>query len=207
MGDCLPRQDGMLVIWLTQFKTELAASATDLGVVTADVTSITTDVTGLLSAIQDQAGKVAEQQATTAAKKSAKGSVVPKVRAIVKRIKSLPNYTAEAGQRLGIVAPSQDLAGPGSQTAAVQPVLTAGQVRNGHVAVRFLKNGFSGIQIAGKRGDGDFVVLKTQMRSPFVDERVNLGKGPETRYYQARYLDGDDLVGEASDILVVTVPE
>lgn len=206
MGDYLPRQDGKLVIWLTQFKTELAASATDLGLVTTDVTAITTDVTELLSAVQDQAAKVAEQQAATAAKKHAKESVVPKVRAMAKRIKSLPNYTSEAGQRLGIVASSQEVIGAPA-AGVTRPVLTAGQVRNGHVAVRFLKNGFSGIQIAGKRGEGDFVVLKTQMRSPFVDERMNLGKGPETRYYQARYLDGDDLVGEASDILVVTVPE
>jgi hypothetical protein len=36
---------------------------------------------------------------------------------------------------------------------------------------------------------------------------TNLGPGPETRQYQAQYLDGDDLVGPLSDVLLVTVPE
>lgn len=44
MGDYMPRQDGQLVVWLNQFKTELAASATDLGLLTTDVTAITTDI-------------------------------------------------------------------------------------------------------------------------------------------------------------------
>ena len=203
MGDYMPRQDGQLVVWLNQFKTELAASATDLGLLTTDVTAITTDIADLLTAIQDQAGKVAAQQAATAAKKAAKESITPKVRAMAKRIKSMPTYSAEAGQRLGIIAPATT----GESLVFARPALSAGQVRNGYVSVRFLKSGFSGVQIASKRGEGEFVVLKTQLRSPFVDDRVNLAQGPETRYYQARYLDGDSLVGEASDILVVTVPE
>ena len=40
---------------------------------------------------------------------------------------------------------------------------------------------------------------------PYVDTRPN--PGPETRQYQAQYLDGDDLVGPLSDVLLVTVPE
>jgi hypothetical protein len=40
---------------------------------------------------------------------------------------------------------------------------------------------------------------------PYVDTRPNLGPGPETRQYQAQYLDGDDLVGPLSDVLLVTL--
>ena len=41
---------------------------------------------------------------------------------------------------------------------------------------------------------------------PYVDTRANLSPGPETRYYVAKFLGRDTLVGELSDILVVTVP-
>lgn len=42
--------------------------------------------------------------------------------------------------------------------------------------------------------------------SSLVDTRANLTAGPETRYYVAQYLQKDAVVGEISDVLVVTVP-
>lgn len=206
--DYLPKQDGKLVVWLNQFKTELATAATDLGLVAGDVTAITGDASSLLTALQNQSAEAATRKSVTAAKEATMKSIVPKLRAFARRVKVMPGYTDAIGQRLGIIRP--DASGDMSVMATIgeRPTLTIGPVRNGNVAIRFRKNGFTGVQIAGRRGsETEFVMLKTQLRSPFVDERMNLGKGPETRYYQARYLDGDDLVGEASDILVVTVPE
>jgi hypothetical protein len=43
-------------------------------------------------------------------------------------------------------------------------------------------------------------------KSPYVDARANLTAGAETRYYLAQFLQKDAVVGEISDVLVVTVP-
>jgi hypothetical protein len=42
--------------------------------------------------------------------------------------------------------------------------------------------------------------------APYVDTRANLTPGPETRYYVGQFLVRDTLVGQLSDVLVVTVP-
>ena len=52
-----------------------------------------------------------------------------------------------------------------------------------------------------------FGFLARDTEAPYVDTRANLGPGPETRQYQAQYLDGHDLVGPLSDVLLVTVLE
>lgn len=205
--DYLPRQNGNLMVWLNQFKTELTAGATELGLIAGDVTAMGTEITTVVTAIQEQAAQAAARQAATAGKKQAMKTVIPKIRTLVRRIKSLPNYTEAIGQRLGIVAgPAVALGMP--LAASVSPVLSTGQVRNGNVEIRFVKSGFTGAQIACRRGtEAEFVVLRNQIYSPLIDARPNLARGPETRQYQAWYLDGDALTGQASDILVVTVPE
>ena len=48
--------------------------------------------------------------------------------------------------------------------------------------------------------------LARDTESPYVDTRANLTGGPETRYYVAQFLQKDAVVGEISDVLVVTVP-
>ena len=201
--DYVPRRDTAFHVWASQFETALSDVSTTLGVTEPEVTALSAAVADVGQKITDHTVRVATQQAATAAKKEVIGQTKRRIRALAQRIKKHPSYTQELGERLGIVATT---AGE-PQFPVVRPTLTVGAARNGNVAIRFLKNGFSGVQIASRRADGEFVVLKTQLRSPFIDERVNLLKGPETRYYQARYLDGDNLVGEASDILVVTVPE
>ncbi|MBC8116178.1 MAG: hypothetical protein H7062_17465 [Candidatus Saccharimonas sp.] len=52
-----------------------------------------------------------------------------------------------------------------------------------------------------------FSFLAIDTSSPYVDTRANLVAGsPESRQYQAQYLNGDDPIGQLSDILNVTVP-
>ena len=66
------------------------------------------------------------------------------------------------------------------------------------------------MEIRTKRGtETEYTFLARDTESPYVDTRANLaagGNGPETRYYVAQYLQKDAVVGEISDVLVVTVP-
>ena len=81
-------------------------------------------------------------------------------------------------------------------------------MQNGAVEIDFMKRDSTGVEIRSKRGtETAFSFLARDTEPPYVDTRPNLGTGPETRQYQAQYLDGDELVGPLSDLLVVTVPE
>ena len=74
--------------------------------------------------------------------------------------------------------------------------------------IDFIKDDSTGVEIRSKRGgETAFTFLARDTQPPYVDTRPNLGPGPETRQYQAQYLDGDELVGPLSGVLVVTVPE
>jgi hypothetical protein len=130
------------------------------------------------------------------------------IRGLVKRIKSSWAYTPAIGQQLGVIGPKPAMAAASLEQGGVRPELTLGSVRNGLVEIRFRKDGFTGILVASRRaGESSFTTLGKQIYSPFVDQRPNLAAGPETRNYQAWFLDGDNIAGEASDILVATVPE
>jgi hypothetical protein len=80
-------------------------------------------------------------------------------------------------------------------------------VVTGEVTLGFAKQGYTGVEIRCKRGaETAFSFLARDTESPYVDTRANLAAAPETRYYQAQFLQKDALVGQWSDVLVVTVP-
>ena len=77
---------------------------------------------------------------------------------------------------------------------------------NSQVELKFVKRGFSGIQVESKRGaETNWSVLGNYLRSPILDTRPLLVAGqPETRSYRYRYLSGNDPVGTVSDTFTVT---
>jgi hypothetical protein len=80
-------------------------------------------------------------------------------------------------------------------------------VLNGEVTISFLKAGHTGVEIRSKRGaETEYSFLARDTEAPYVDTRANLTPGPETRYYVGQFLVRDALVGQLSDVLVVTVP-
>jgi hypothetical protein len=80
-------------------------------------------------------------------------------------------------------------------------------VLNGEVTISFFKMGHTGVEIRSKRGaETEYTFLARDTEAPYVDTRANLSPAPETRYYVAQFLRRDTLVGQLSDVLVVTVP-
>ena len=103
---------------------------------------------------------------------------------------------------MGIVGPEDT-----TDLADAKPTLTAESVNPGSVTIGFSKSVSDGVMIHGKRGaETDFVLLAWDTRSPYVDNRPNLGPGPETREYRAQYFVDDEPISHFSDVLQVTVP-
>ena len=75
------------------------------------------------------------------------------------------------------------------------------------VEVGFNKSISDGVQISSRRGnETQFTPLASDRFAPYIDNRPNLGPGPETRSYKAVYLVGDDPVGNESPIISITMP-
>jgi hypothetical protein len=200
--DYLPPRDGDFLTWYQNFKTELATVAASVGLLPADVTAVDGDFTLIDGKIAAVVAAKADQQAAAADKAASRTLVESRLRAVVRRIKSHPGYTPAIGEQLGVVGPEDT-----TDLNTAQPTLQATSVLAGSVTIGFTKSVSSGVRILAKRGaEPAFTFLASDTSSPYVDTRENLAAGPETRHYQAQYLDGDDPVGLVSDTLTVTVP-
>ena len=120
---------------------------------------------------------------------------------LVKRLKGSPNYTEAIGQDLGIVGAEITPADPPKPTGSVA------MVGPNEVRVKWVKAGFTGVVVECQRaGETAWTVLGQDNFSPYLDARPLLVAGqPEERRYRLRYIDGDALVGEYSDVMSVTV--
>ena len=129
--------------------------------------------------------------------------IVPRLRAMVQRIKTSPAYTNAIGEDLGIVAPEVTI-----ETITAKPKCKAIALPNSEVRIEFVKGNYAGVLVEGKRGTGGWELLGRDNFSPYLDARPPQTAGqPEKREYRLRYLDGDEPVGEYSDVLMaVTKP-
>ncbi len=90
------------------------------------------------------------------------------------------------------------------QNAAPKPYLRVSSSKD-CVTIGFDMGAQEAILIYCQRGDAtDFVLLGSTTKSPFVDNRVNLGEYAETRHYKAVFSKNDEPVGEADHIKIKT---
>ena len=123
--------------------------------------------------------------------------IIPRFRILAKKIKASPNYNPGIGESLGIVAPVfvPDL--------NPKPVLNGLSLPNWHVQIGFKKGKYSGIYIEMKRGAGDWTFLDRALKSKYIDTKTPLTAGqPEERRYRARFLNGNDPLGQWSDEII-----
>ena len=204
--DFIPKKDTDLVVHHNNLKTQAAALVGQAGIVAADATNLAAD-NGLLNTdINAVAQAEAVKQAKVATKIATVKTVVASERAFAKRVKSAVGYTAAIGQQLGIIGDEDT-----TDLSTSAPTLTVKLITlpNGTQAaeVGFDKSISEGVQIVSKRGNETaFTPLATDLFSPYVDNRPNLGPGPETRQYRAVYLLNDHPIGNPSAIVSITVP-
>ena len=228
-SDFLPHNDEELSPWFTNFQAKLPTHAASLGLTTGDVASSERDLETLRFALELVRVFRAETQERTAFKNAlrdgaaggvappiptvpviaapaelAAPGIVPRLRALVQRIKTHPNYSASVGQDLGIVAPPS-----GARTSerdSAKPTAKGTALPGGVVEIRWQKRGFTGVIVEGQRGDETvWTRLGIDLYSPFRDDRALVQTGtPEIRRYRLRYIVADAPVGQVSDTITVT---
>jgi hypothetical protein len=123
-----------------------------------------------------------------------------RARALTRRIKAHPAYTAALGNLLGIVGPEDT-----TDLSAVAPIISGSDRTGGVVQVDFVKLTSDGVNLYSKRdGDADFVFLARDTATPYIDNRPLLTAGkPEIREYKAMFVLSDEEIGIFSHELVV----
>ena len=227
--DYLPNGDEDLVAWFDNFQAKLPEHAPALGLTTGEVTASGSDSESLRFALEMVRVFRAEMRERTAFKNLlrdgpggsaapavptvpamvapaviAAPGIVPRLRALVQRIKTHPGYSAVMGQDLGIIAPP-DAARTGDRNSA-KPTAKGRPLPGGVVEIAWRKQGFTGVAVESQRGDESlWTGLGIDLFSPFRDNRALAVPGvPEVRRYRFRYLVGDNPVGQFSDVVTVT---
>ena len=132
--------------------------------------------------------------------------IVPRFRALVKRVKACPGYTVAIGEILGIERAQ-------SQTAAVMsadgpaPILRGKALDTGGAEIKSNKGDAEAVDIYCKReGDADYVFLMRVLHFPYIDNRPLLVAGkPEKREYKAKFIRQNQPYGNMSASITVIV--
>lgn len=201
--DYIPKRDGDLDSMEENFIDKYPAIATALGIDAAEQTDtlniIGTHRTSFTTMVSKKAEKMAAVEDNNAQKKTA----ITEIRRAAKNLKTRPGYTEAQGDELGINGPeSADI-----DTVNIKPVLEGSLVAETAV-VDFELSGTDGIQIRSKRGsETEFIFLAADTHPPYNDTRTKLDPSqPEKREYITYYILDDEIIGQPSDVLTITVP-
>src|SRR6266446_5358891 len=160
--DYIPAGIQPFMVWHDQFKTAVLANAATFGLVAGDTTPITNDNT-------DYHGKVTNQVTTANVAKQAtadlgisRTNAEKHARALAKRIKAHPAYTAAFGNLLGIVGPEDT-----TDISTLKPDITGEDKRGGVVEIDFNLANSEGVNMnpepfrgySRRDGDADFKFL------------------------------------------------
>ena len=198
--DYIPPGDLQFLAWHDQFKAGVTANLVALGLVAADATQVNTDNTDLHAKITASNAADAAAKQATADKKTSRRNIEARVRAMARRIKAAPTYTAGLGSLVGIIGPEDT-----TDLSVTAPTLAGLDKRGGVVEITFDKSIADGVNIYTKRdGDAAFVFLARDTASPYVDNRPLLVAGkPELRAYKAVYVVADAEVSPFSAEITV----
>lgn len=199
--DYIPRSDAEFALWHDTFRIAAASVGATLGLAAADLTAINTDNATWHAKISAAENAAATAQQTARDKQAARRVIEQNVRALARRMKSSPAYTAALGEKLGIIG-----AEARADLSNGKPTLKAKALPRGVVEIGFQKSQSDGVNLYGQRGEETgFTFLARDTQSPYVDNRPLLVAGkPEVRQYKAVYVVSDAETGQASDEVVVT---
>ncbi len=124
-----------------------------------------------------------------------------RISGIAARIKNHPAYTDNIGQDLGIVGSEQTF-----DPSTGKPVITASFLA-GQVLIGWTKGNFDGVRIEVDRADGKgYVFLAIDTQPDYTDSTPLPPAGTSAIWkYRAIYLLADEVVGQWSDEVKVTV--
>ena len=114
--DYVPHQEAKFLAWHDQFKTQLASLAASLGISASEVTDVDDDNSAVHTKHITAADAKTVQEAATRDKNLTFDRAKGRARALAKRIKAHPEYTATIGHQLGIIRPEDPLAAAKAST-------------------------------------------------------------------------------------------
>lgn len=219
----LPADDAGKGAWLNNLAAKLPSYAAALGLTAADTASVTADAAFFTYCLSSVGQVAAYSQQWTAYKNAARNGNAPalgafpaapvfavapamvapnifgRATALVARIKTAPGYTDSIGQALQIIGADQTV-----DVNSMKPVITA-QLDAGQVTVDWKKQGMDGVEIQVDRGTG-FVFLAVDTVPDYTDTEPMPAAGQSALWkYKAIYRQGDDRVGQWSDVVSIPV--
>ncbi len=205
--------------WHEQFKTSVLANAATFSLVAADTTDVTNDNTDYHAKVTNQVTTTNTAKQATADLGTSRTTAEKHARALVKRIKAHPAYTAAFGNLLGIVGPEDT-----TDISTLKPEITGEAKKGGVVEIDFNLANSEGVNMnpesfrgySRRNGDTDFKFLacragvrrrRARDTSPTYMDNPNAsglvaGK-PELREYKAVFVVGDVEVSQFSDEITV----
>ena len=132
--------------------------------------------------------------------------IIPRFRAVVKRVKACPGYTIGIGEMLGIERAQSQTAGV-LTTDGPTPVLRGKALDTGGAELKSNKADAEAVDLYSKRdGDADFIFLMRVLHFPYIDNRPLLVAGkPEKREYRAKFIRQNQPYGNMSLSLTLIV--
>lgn len=199
--DFIPTTLSELNDWETNFKNKLPDVAKLLNIPEAEVTAVVSFVDAHQTTYGEMLGGRKMAKSLTSKNQQQSKTTIDEVRRVVGSIKSAKGYTEAMGHALGIIGTDTIF-----DKADAKPQLTANKEGN-WIVVGFNKSRADGAYIYSRRGgEKDFSFLAADTVSPYHDKRPNLVPGqPETREYMASYFSDEDIFGQQSDVVSITV--
>ncbi|MCA9201878.1 MAG: hypothetical protein KDA59_02475 [Planctomycetales bacterium] len=199
MADFLPRDEGRLSSWLTNFQSGVTTHGASVGMTPEQIAEVGTVCQSVKQALDEAVAKRAAASAATAAKNEAKAEGFRTLRALVRQIKAHPAMTPALLQELQIDG-GDDAVDPDAYKAELRAEVFAG-----HVRISFVKRSVDGVNIYRRlAGQDAWVFLARDTNSPYNDHTPLATPGvAETREYRALGVIDDAEIGQPSDIVSV----
>src|SRR6266566_6649500 len=155
--------------WHEQFKTSVLANAATFSLVAADTTDVTNDNTDYNAKVTNQVTTTNTAKQATADLGTSRTTAEKHARALVKRIKAHPAYTAAFGNLLGIVGPEDT-----TDISTLKPEITGEAKKGGVVEIDFNLANSEGVNMnpesfrgySRRNGDTDFKFLACRADLP-----------------------------------------
>lgn len=203
MSEYIPRNDGHLILWLTNYATRLTTHGKSLGVSDTEVKTQSKLCEQIIDAIKNDDEKHRDWRSAVKATQNLKQTGLPEIRAVVARLKVAPGWSTAIGQAMGVISPSPQ-ALSAQQLDTARPSLRA-DVSAGRVVLRFVRRPFDGLNIYSRRkGEGTWRFVGHARKSPYVDPTpLATPNSAEIREYQAVGVRKDQELGQPSDVVVI----
>ena len=218
----LPRADKARAIWLNNFAAKFAAIAATLGFTPAEVTAVNDDATmfnyvmNLIATFTSEkeerveyknmlrSGNIGSSMGTfptmpaiAAPPAAVPAGIFPRIAQTVQRIKNHPDYTDALGHDLGIIGAEQTI-----DTSTMKPVLKL-VFKGGDWEVQWKKENADAVRIESDNDGTGFKFLAIDTVPDYTDTTPITAAG--ARKYRAMYIINDELVGQWSDVVSITV--